>query len=251
MNSIAILSIAHSLQRGKIYKFLSRAFLFPDEPFYKAIREGTFLKGLKEAVKRYPHRSILEKQLTAFPLEEHSLLDFRVEHTRLFSTSTDFPPYGTDYLSAHIFMKTQNLADVAGFYRAFGLQIQGGTERVDHLSVELEFFSYLCLKEAYAAQREASEDVEITLSAQKKFLEEHLGRWAPLFLHKFHEATTFDFYKALARFTRQFLEAEATFLGVAPDVITRVTVDAYEPDSFICSVGQFGDSSEPIRMVQL
>ena len=43
------------------------------------------------------------------------------------------------------------LADLAAFYRAFGLELAAdAAERQDHLCIELEFMSVLAAKEGYA-----------------------------------------------------------------------------------------------------
>ncbi|MCB1364051.1 MAG: molecular chaperone TorD family protein [Rhodobacteraceae bacterium] len=65
--------------------------------------------------------------------------------------SKDCPAYGGEYGQAHIFEKTQTLADVAGFYRAFGLALaEDAHERPDHIALEMEFMEFLCLKQAWA-----------------------------------------------------------------------------------------------------
>jgi TorA maturation chaperone TorD len=78
------------------------------------------------------------------------------EYLKIFGNivGTQCPPYETQYHGAHIFMQAQELADIAGFYRAWGLDLsEQAKERVDHIWVELEFMSYLAFKEAYAAQK--------------------------------------------------------------------------------------------------
>ncbi len=67
------------------------------------------------------------------------------------------------------------LADLVGFYKAFGLE-NAGDLTVDHFSVETEFMAHLILKEAYATSRGNGEMEEIIRDAEKKFLRDHLSR---------------------------------------------------------------------------
>ena len=52
--------------------------------------------------------------------------------------------------------------------------------------------------------------------AQKKFLREHLGRWTPAFARRLTAATNEPTLRALAEFTRAFIESECARFGVNP-----------------------------------
>ena len=70
---------------------------------------------------------------------------------------------------------TFQMADIAGFYRAFGFEVSG--ERPDHIVPELEFVALLLVKEAYARMSGQGEPAEVCSTARKTFLQEHLGVW--------------------------------------------------------------------------
>jgi TorA maturation chaperone TorD len=74
---------------------------------------------------------------------------------------------------------TAPLADIAGFYRAFGVKIQG--DRPDHMVAELEFFSLVTVAEAAARSTGADDQAEVAASAARSFLRDHLGRWLDAF----------------------------------------------------------------------
>jgi TorA maturation chaperone TorD len=107
-----------------------------------------------------------------------------LEYRQVFShnLTPDCPPYETQYGATHIFWQSQQLADIAGFYRAFGVEVSGTAhERADHLAVELEFMGYLCAKEAHALEHAQATQAEICRDAQAKFLKDHVGRWVKAF----------------------------------------------------------------------
>lgn len=77
---------------------------------------------------------------------------------------------------------TFQMADIAGFYRAFGFEASG--ERPDHVVPELEFVALLLMKEAYARISEDAEGAEVCASARGKFIAQHLGEWLPDFAER-------------------------------------------------------------------
>ena len=70
---------------------------------------------------------------------------------------------------------TPRLADIAGFYTAFGVTVS--KERPDHLVAELEFMSILLLSDADARSDGNVERSEIAADAARAFLRDHLGTW--------------------------------------------------------------------------
>ena len=73
---------------------------------------------------------------------------------------------------------TFQMADIAGFYRAFGFEVTG--ERPDHIVPELEFLALLLVKEGFALIAEDRDGAGVCAEARGKFVAEHLGRWLPL-----------------------------------------------------------------------
>lgn len=164
------------------------------------------------------------------------------EYARIFSHSVrgEAPLYEVEYGEAPLFQETHRLGDLAGFYRAFGLQISGAhPERPDHISVELEFLNFLCFKEAYAWQRHGEEKARICREAQRQFLREHLGRWVFAFARRARKAAAEGFYGAAARRLEEFLEEECRLLEVpaGPADVELRAVDGAEKDACMsCSL---------------
>ncbi len=106
---------------------------------------------------------------------------FRREYNRLFTTAGACRANETDYERLS-FSMTQQLADVSGFYQAFGIQVDPTSgERPDYIGTELEFMRLLLLKQAYAEENGLSEQAEITEKAAHEFIRSHLVNWIPAF----------------------------------------------------------------------
>ncbi len=155
------------------------------------------------------------------------------EHERAFgpSLSAHAPPYETCYGGSHVFMQSQQLADIAGFYRAFGLQAPT-IERVDHLAVELEFMHAVTVKEAMAHEEGRPEQADVCREATRRFLSEHLGRWTSAFAGRMKEAGLSPFYAELAAAIAGFVADESRRLDAQPAVLspTDVRLPEFETD---------------------
>ncbi len=99
----------------------------------------------------------------------------------LFEGSVLCSPHETEYIRDPL-AKGAQLADVAGFYAAFGLKVSSAHPSTpDEIGTELEFMAHITRKEAYAVVRGWDERAAIARDAGRRFLELHLGRWAGSF----------------------------------------------------------------------
>lgn len=117
------------------------------------------------------------------------------EYTRLFLQNR-VPPYETSYLPKGSQGSMRELADIAGFYRAFGFRTHG--EKPDHLGAELEFVALLCIKEAYALLAGDDEGAQTCAQARQKFWLEHLEAWLPPYSHRLAAEASHPAFAALA-----------------------------------------------------
>ena len=138
------------------------------------------------------------------------------------------------------------LADLSAFYRAFGLKLGNGVqERVDFLAVECEFMAFLCVKQAYAEEHGDAELAAVTVDAQRKFLHDHLGRWAPACARRIIDQSEAAFYRSLARFTLAYVIDDCRRLDVTPgSEHLKLRLPLKEADACqSCPMSQ-GDASE-------
>lgn len=128
------------------------------------------------------------------------------------------------------------MADVAGFYRAFGLEAAGAQpESEDHLVPELEFMSALALKEAWALESGDGERAAVTRDAAARFMTAHLGRWAPRFAAELAAASALPYYTTASALLAAWIESEIAVLGATPDPVEpRDGYDLVQAERFSC-----------------
>lgn len=114
-------------------------------------------------------------------------------------TSGAVPAYETSYEAGRSAPggMTFQMADIAGFYRAFGFEVSG--ERPDHIVPEVEFVALLLVKEAYARLAGDGAGADVCREAREKFLGEHLGAWLPEFAARARETEGGEPLAAMAR----------------------------------------------------
>jgi TorA maturation chaperone TorD len=131
------------------------------------------------------------------------------------------PPYETEYVpSKFAFQRSNMLADVAGFYHAFGLQTSTSRpDRPDHVALECEFLAQL-LDLQWQARQSASPEApsreDICQQAMQRFLKEHVVWWFPAFACLLARQDPGGFYEAVANFLAAFVAAERALAGIEP-----------------------------------
>jgi nitrate reductase assembly molybdenum cofactor insertion protein NarJ len=129
------------------------------------------------------------------------------------------------------------LADVGGFYRAFGLHSAGG-ERLDHLAVELEFYAWLLAKEEYLRAAGNDEGVERVTEGRRKFLADHLAPLAPAVARRPAIAASACFGPVFA-WIAALVDREAASLSIQA-VPFEPAPSSAEPDEVRCAAAGAG-----------
>jgi len=207
--------------RCAAYSLIALGFRYPDREWLSSLCEPTrwrtcpehLADALDGASGHFPAlRTVIDN------LEQSGLEPLQEQFAALFGHSVRgaCPPYELEFGRSEIIQRSADLADISGFYAAFGLELSGIiNERADHISVEAEFLAVLCAKEALGIERENRDLVASVRHAQRLFLQSHLGRWLPAFSRRVLETSPGDFYAPLAEFARDFVAGECQRLGVS------------------------------------
>jgi TorA maturation chaperone TorD len=150
------------------------------------------------------------------------LATLAAEYWRVFGHTTRglVCPCETEYGDDNKYRQPQELADIAGYYLAFGLKPQSATElRHDHVSCECEFMAFLNLKQALlveeGAQTEGGADtLEVTRQAARTFLRDHLGRFGRACAASLAADDSAPYYSAWGALCLSWLEREHARLGI-------------------------------------
>jgi len=103
----------------------------------------------------------------------------------------------------------RSTVEVKKFIEAAGLEYHSGYSGLpDHISVEFEFMQQAVKREARARAEKDNQGALYCMSMEKKFIEEHLIRWVPIFCDKVIAEAELSFYREMARVTKYFMEFE-------------------------------------------
>lgn len=109
---------------------------------------------------------------------------------------------------------TPRLADIAGFYSAFGFTVHH--DRPDHIVAELEFMSLLLVAEADARTAGRREQAEIAADAGRVFLRDHLGTWVTAWASRVGEIEELAAWFPVAAAAAELIAAECRDRHVIP-----------------------------------
>lgn len=209
--------------RCKVYEVLARALRYPWNAMYFTPED--MLEPLNILIE---DESVWEKaeRLIASMKDELSKLDkesLQREHVMVFSHgfSKECPPYEILYGGEGYTQQTHILLELGDIYRRYGVELSDGVdERMDHISIELEFMQYLAYKEAYGIKHgHKKEAIDVVREGQREFMTAHLGRWVPLFCQFLSQKAGRGLYQHLAESLSLFMVNEVRLLDIRPRVV--------------------------------
>jgi TorA maturation chaperone TorD len=212
------------------------------------LRRAAVLRALawSFAYPRPGHRTALLAALEGWDTEPLSALEAawravdedqaRTAYSRLFFGNAPCPLNEVSWCSARdLSGGATELADIQGFYRAFGFELADcGRERADHLSTELEFLAAMLVKAAYARFQGWEEAYRVTYSALARFLEAHPGRWMGALSAHLSALEAEPPYQQAAATLGTVIRGECEAFDVHPATVDRLPRASVEPDAFTC-----------------
>ena len=235
-----------ALARAAVYRILALSFSYPDGD-HEAARADSASVATRAA-------GLLDEELEASVRELEAAVavagadSWEADYQRTFtlSYSEDCPIYETAFSARHLFQQTHQLADLAGFYSAFG--VAACDDRADHIASELEFCYLLTVKEAEARAKGDRDRAQICRRAQRSFLRDHLARWAPLVAGRTEVAGAGTPFAAAARALGRFVAYEERFLrlGSVSRYRDEPAPPEYEPGDLACPLAGPGASLEDL-----
>lgn len=202
-------------QRARELQLASLLAAYPVEGMPAALDEAVAVVGEARAAPAAAVRRTLQ--------EAGALDGLRSRYLQLFETGQGRASlYETEYGRMRGMSKGNDLADIAGFYQAFGLKLDDNPENpeatremLDHVAVELEFYAMLLWKQAALSAQRDDEGVFVVEDARKKFLTDHLGRFLGAVASR-PEVDVDPTYGQVFRWCRDLVAAECEALGVKP-----------------------------------
>ena len=222
-------SVEDLLASSQIYQFLSTCLLEPNKKALEMLNNEEYMAEVKSCISDNGNSEMLVTfELLQKALEGNDVENLEWGYRATFGGATvamDCPPYEMYYSGSQIWQQTQDLADISGTYKAYGIEIEedSTTTRWDHVGVQLEFLHFLTYKLAYAIENHSEEKQESCISGKKKFLYAHIGRWIKAFSTSVVKKTPEDFYRQAATLATLFIHME----------MVKLSVDAEEIDEYM------------------
>jgi putative dimethyl sulfoxide reductase chaperone len=248
--------------RAAAYGLIAHGFQYPDANILSTLSDPTRWECWPDVLRRTdgitqkPLESVQDavKALAGCSDEPHREQQRRYDELFGHAVRGACPAYEMEYGRNEIIRQASDLADLAGFYRAFGLELaHGANVRPDHIAAECEFMSALCSKEAYAHARGDRKNADLCRDANRTFLRDHLARWLPAFAHHVERADAVGFFGALARFADAFVKAECSYFDIhaGPATLELRTPDPVNDTGITCGSTGCGEGGTGEPLIQL
>jgi TorA maturation chaperone TorD len=223
-----------ALARATMYRLAALAFSYPTRDSVAELRRALEVAAVAAELIDPVTAAATEGLAEHLATFDQRSLEAAYQRVFTLSYSEDCPIYETAFSAKHLFQQAHQQADLAGFYRAFGVDVN--QERSDHLAVELEFCYLLALKEARARSNHESDHVKLCRQGQRTFLREHLARWAPLIGNRIIMTGAGSWYERAGWLLLALIASEERYLRLG--AIDRYRDDpiliADEPGDLIC-----------------
>ncbi len=195
---------AEAAERGNLYSLLATVFRRPlDAAQLDRLRSPELLEAMRDAD--------LSPGDEFMAGDTHTVLErLAVDYTQLFHIGADrVLPYEGIQVGQSDRLVGPSAGSVRNFLSEAGYQMAPESgELPDHISVELALMADLAHREAEARAQGDRETGERAALLQRRFLDEHLGRWGINFADQVRDAATTRFYRSMGMLLAQFVSEE-------------------------------------------
>jgi len=203
--------------RSTIYGAVSSLFSDPDCEKFSMLLTPIIQGGVLDACFQLDEDESLKKtklsnsfQKLLIKLDKSNMERISGEFIGVFghTLSKQTAPYALEHLkNSDVFFRTQKLADLNAFYRAFAMEVES-IERADHIATQAEFLSFILLKELLAIEKGLKGEKEVCEKAIFDFQKDHFLEWTKIFSENLSTYVDGDFYPEAGRFLNEFLKKE-------------------------------------------
>jgi len=190
--------------RGHVYDMLAAIFRRPlDAAQLERLRASEMLAAMSAAE--------MDPGADFTTSDSRRLLErLAVDYTQLFhGPGEHIAPFESIQLGGEGELMGPAAAAVRGFMAEYGFAVTAEAgELPDHISVELAFMAELARREAAARASGDGYTLDLVIGLQRRFLAEHLGRWADRLARKVRREAETSFYRAMAGLLADFVTAE-------------------------------------------
>jgi len=194
--------------RINMYGFLSRLFIEEiDEDTLRKIKENPDILDMFPKTKEW--EDFYKKDLKKL-IDE----DLNVDFTTIFLINVY--PYQSVFMHDEGYINPTVTNPALMFYQEHGYSIDLTETRAlapDHIAVEFEFMMTVAKDELEALNQENIEEADRLRNIQKKFIEEHLGQWAPVYLLSARDIAETPFYYDVCDLALDFLLSDYEYLS--------------------------------------
>ena len=205
--------------------------LFLEEPscdFLEKLRGDQLLNSIS---REYPDKELREavegfvKTISEVSCEEE-LIDIWTEYTRLFIgvPKSLAPPYESVYRNEdRLFGDTWE--KIRNWMLDDALAIKNKSVAEDHIGIELEYMMLTSLEAVKMMEDNNIRKLKDIITRQKEFMENHIMQWIPELCNDIEKNTSVEFYRALARVVKTYLEEDwnniTLFASLLPEEVSR------------------------------
>ncbi len=199
--------IAENQGRINMYSFLSRLLVEEvDENLLDKIKNTPELLELFPNTKEWePFNTKTTKQL----IDE----ELNVDYTTVFILNAY--PYESVFMNDEGHINPTPTNPTLQFYLENGYEIDLNKTRVlspDHIAIELEFMITLIKEQLTAYSINNIQEEKKYLDLQKKFMENHLLQWAPIYLLAARDMAETPFYHDVCQTTLEFIMTDYEYI---------------------------------------